>query len=89
MLEFEFGERRRVSLKVWLCSGTTFQIQNCTWTLTKKEQEANGACETEADGNGYILTAEVQPKNQGVYKLQYTFEMGSEIIKKSVNIKVV
>jgi hypothetical protein len=83
------GERRIVSLEVWLNDGSTFQPENCTWQLLAGARaEDEGACELEQAGSRWRLSCEIQPKQRLQYKLQYTFSMGTEIIKRSVTIKV-
>ena len=87
---FEFGERRRVTMKVWLNDGTSFTPANCKYQLMLGPTvEAEGSCETEQDGTAWNLTCEVQPKQRRAYTLTYTFELGTEIIKRSVGIRVV
>ena len=86
---FELGERRRVTLEVWLSDGQAFQPIDPQWVLTYMQKEASGACTIVQNGDRWQLTAEVQPKKKGVYRLQYTFGLGTELIKRSVSIRVV
>jgi hypothetical protein len=52
--------------------------------------ESSGTCDlSDGDGGKKLLTALVQPEKIGTYELEYTFNVGSEIIKRSVSIKVV
>lgn len=87
---FEFGERRRVTMKVWLNDGAAFTPSDCKYQLMLGPTvEVEGDCEVEQDGTAWKLTCEVQPKQRRPYKLTYIFDLGSEIIKRSVNIRVV
>lgn len=88
---FELGERRRVTLEVWLATGETIPLENAAWTLTPcgGAEEASGTCETEQDGTRWRLTAEVQPETRRLYDLQYGFSMGSELVRRTVRIRVV
>ena len=86
---FELGERRLVTLEVWLSDGQAFQPIDPQWALTYMRQESSGACNMVQNGDRWQLTAEVQPKQKGFYRLQYTFGIGTEIIKRSVSIHVV
>lgn len=89
---FELGERRKVTLEVWLSNGQTFTPSNVKWDLISSNYpspESSGPCEVQEVSGKWQMTAEVQPKRKTAYKLQFTFGMGSEIIKKSVQIKVI
>ncbi len=87
---FELGERRRVTMRVWLNDHASFQPTDCTFALLLGGvAEAEGVCEAEQDGDAWELSCEVQPKQRRPYKLTYTFGLGTEIIKRSVNIRVV
>ncbi len=88
---FELGERRRVTLEVWLSNGQTFTPNGAHWVLTplKLPPEAEGEAEAREENGRWLLTAEVQPKKCAVYSLQYSFGLGTEIIKRSVQIKVI
>lgn len=88
-LTFELGERRRITLKVWINGVRSFALDDPTWKLTHASTEGSGVCESEQDRDVWYLTAEVQPKQRGTYKLQYTFHIGSEIIKRTVEIAVI
>lgn len=56
----ELGERRRVTLVLWMEDGARWQ-----------------------------LTAEIQPESRGDYRLTYQFGLGTEIIRRSIPIRVV
>lgn len=88
---FELGERRRVTLEVWLSNGQTFTPANSTWDLSAASYpspEASGSCDVREVSDKWQLTAEVEPKRRSTYKLQFTFGMGTEIVKRSVQIRV-
>jgi N-acetylneuraminic acid mutarotase len=86
----ELGERRRVTLEVWLTDGGTFQPENCKWQLLfGSTAESEGDCDVEQNGTRWRLTGEVEPKKRTTYRLQYSFQMGTEIVKRTVLIKVV
>ena len=89
---FELGERRMVTLEVWLSNGQTFTPADCTWNLSAASYpspESSGNCDVREVSGKWQLTAEVEPKRRTTYKLQFTFHMGSEIVKRSVQVRVV
>jgi hypothetical protein len=87
---FEFGERRLVTLSVWLNDMAVFSVMNPTWELVLGNvTEDSGTCDIEQTRKGYDLTALIQPKQRRLYTLRYTFTIGEEIIKRSVQIEVV
>lgn len=87
---FEFGERRRVTMRVWLNDRAQFTPTDCAYQLlVGSNVEAEGACDARQDGDAWELTCEVQPQTRYAYRLQYSFALGTEIIKRSVGIKVV
>jgi hypothetical protein len=93
-LTFERGERRLVTLSVWLADGQTLPLTDPTWALMpsgwRGSVESDGTCDVgDGDGGKKNLTALVQPEKAGSYELEYTFNVGLEIIKRTVTIKVV
>lgn len=86
---FELGERRRVTLEVWLSNGQSFQPLDVSWSLRYLQEEASGPCDVVQDGDKWQLTAEVEPQKRARYRLQFSFSMGTEIVKRSVWISVV
>ncbi len=91
----ELGERRRVTLEVRLATGQVFRPANCCWELRAagcvcSDPESEGAADAQEDGDGscWLLTAVIQPEKRGIYRLQYSFDLGEEIIRRSVQIKV-
>lgn len=89
---FELGERRRVTLEVWLSNGQTFTPTETSWTLSSPSYSApedSGGCEVQEVSGKWQLTAEVEPKRRSTYTLQFTFHMGTEIVKRSVKLRVV
>ena len=86
---FILGERRIVSLKVWKSNGTEFAVNNCEWELSNLNTvESHGMCIVDVESGAFVLSCEVQPQKIGTYKLTYTFNVGSEIVKRNVNIEV-
>lgn len=85
------GEKRKLTMDVWLSTGEAFTLQNAAWQLCfLEEEEASGECVvTPVTGNHYHLVAEIQPLKKGVYELSYTFNLGTEVIIRTVIIKVV
>ena len=86
---FELGERRRVTLEVWLSNGQSFQPLDVSWSLRYLQEEASGSCDVVQEGGKWQLTAEVEPQKRARYRLQFSFGMGTEIVKRSVFINVV
>jgi hypothetical protein len=89
--QFILGERRRVTMEVYLNDKARFVPENCTWELLSgMTAEDSGACETQEQEDGkWWLTCEIQPKARRTYTLQYTFGLGTEIIKRNTEIRVV
>lgn len=86
----ELGERRRVTLVLWMEDGASFEPVQPTWELSKAQvAPETGTCEAVPDGARWQLTAEIQPKSQGDYRLTYQFGLGTEIIRRSIPIRVV
>jgi hypothetical protein len=86
---FELGERREVTLSVWLADGKEFSIENAEWELSRGTVEQSGLCNVEYEDNTYKLTALVQPQARGRYKLTYSFMVADEIIRRTATIDVV
>ena len=86
----ELGERRRVTLVLWMEDGASFESVQPTWELSKaQETPETGTCEAVPDGARWQLTAEIQPESRGDYRLTYQFGLGTEIIRRSIPIRVV
>lgn len=86
----ELGERRRVTLVLWMEDGAAFEPVQPTWELSKaQEAPETGTCEAVPDGARWQLTAEIQPESRGDYRLTYQFGLGTEIIRRSIPIRVV
>ena len=85
------GEKRKLTMDVWLSTGEAFTLQNAEWKLTLQEvEESSGTCIVTAEtGNHYHLVAEIQPEEKGVYNLYYEFNLGTEVIIRNVFVKVV
>ena len=69
-----------------------FTLSDATWTLNTipaDTEEAHGTCMITQEDKAFYLAAEIQPLKKGPYKLQFTFNVATEIIKRSVMIKVV
>ena len=64
----QLGERRAITLKIWLKDNAAFTPQ---------------------DGAYWNLRCEIQPKRRTVYNLTFTFQVGSEIVKKAIRIRVI
>lgn len=86
----ELRERRRITLTIWLEDERVFEPTTPTYELTRsREMIKTGTCEAAADGAKWQLTAEIQPDARGDYLLSYQFGLGTEIIRRSVPIKVI
>ena len=88
---FMLGERRYVSLDIWLESGMSFTPGNPKWTLrapdgTEGDPAAAGAVQT---AQGWTLSALVEPTSRGDWLLTFAFDLGDEHVKRPVRIKVV
>ena len=86
---FIIGERRVVTLKVWKSNATEFSVNNANWELSNSSGvESHGVCQVESDNGAFLLSCEVQPEKIGTYKLTYSFNVGTEIVKRNVSIEV-
>ncbi len=86
----ELGERRRITLALWMEDEQQFEPVAPKWELSKAQQVLEtGTCEAAPDGVRWQLTAEIQPESRGDYRLTYQFGLGTEIIRRSIPIRVV
>ena len=59
----QLGERRAITLKIWLKDNAAFTPQNCEWDLSYTDsKEAQGTILPEQDGAYWNLRCEIQPK---------------------------
>lgn len=87
--KLNLGERRRVTLEVWLNDGSEFAVSEPTWALLLgRDAEDSGDCDAVQNGKKWRLTCEVQPQKAGYYTLKYTFGLGTEIIVRNITLKV-
>lgn len=87
----EVGERRKVTLDVWLEDGAEFSVENPTWELTvypSETSKASGDCTFVQSGQKWELTAEIEVGQTGLYRLIFSFKLGSEYIRKSILVNV-
>lgn len=88
---FELGERRKVSLHLWLESGYAWTPENPTWELISPDgsSTASGTAEAAQTSEGWTLSTLCEPTCRGLWRLCFAFDMGEEHVKRSALIKVV
>lgn len=88
---FNYGEKRVVFLDIAQAEGGTLAPSNVTWNLTRYDTgvvESSGDCTvTSADGI-ITLSALIEPKYTGLYRLIFSFDYGEETRKPCMIIKV-
>lgn len=88
---FELGERRKVSLHLWLDSGYTWTPENPSWELISPDgaTAASGTAEAVQTAEGWTLSTLCEPTGRGLWRLCFAFDLGEEHVKRSALIKVV
>lgn len=88
---FELGERRKVSLHLWLESGMSFTPDNPTWELVEPDGDTadTGIAEATQTTEGWTLATLCEPTSRGEWRLYFSFDLGEEHVRRSVRIKVV
>lgn len=85
-LKFILGEKRRVRLEVSSMDIKEFYIRRAVYTLDHNDEtEDNGDCII----NEHVISALISPKERGVYCLEFEYDIGDEIFKECVPIRVV
>lgn len=88
---FELGEKKYVCISVASTCGRPFDVTAAKYVLMKgKETEASGQCEIKKKSDTEtILSALIQPMaKSATYKLEYTYDIPPEILKKDVDVWV-
>lgn len=89
---FILGERRSVMLNI--STNSMEKPDNPTWELEYRDTvrtEATGDCELVLDSESgiYTMSALVQPKQKGFYRLYFAFGIGQELRRPFMVIKVI
>lgn len=86
------GERRSVTLTVALEEGSAAMPESPGWELVHLDTgqtEASGVCEIVQDGSSYQLSALIEPKMTGLYRLNISFAIGNEVRRPYLLVKVI
>ena len=88
---FLLGERRRVSLYLWLESGLAWMPETPTWTLLAPDgtTAGSGTAEAAETAEGWTLSTLCEPTEKGEWLLLFSFDLGEEHVRRAVRIKVV
>lgn len=88
---FILGERRRVTMYLWLESSVTWTPEDPTWTLYGPDgaEAAHGAAEALQTAEGWSLSTLCEPTARGEWLLLFSFDLGDEHVRRAVRIKVV
>lgn len=89
---FILGERRSVTLSVALDEGCAAVPESPGWELVNldtEQTEDSGVCEIVQDGNSYQLSALIQPRMTGLYRLNISFAIGNEVRRPYLLVKVI
>jgi hypothetical protein len=85
-LKFILGEKRRVRLEISSMDVKEFYIRRAVYTLEHNDEtEDSGDCII----NDHIISALISPTQRGVYCLEFEYDIGDEIFKECVPIRVV
>ena len=86
-VDFEFGEKKHIKLRICCCKGTDFLIERASYELLYK-----GTQEVEDSGiaviQGHILDVVIQPQKKGRYKLRVMYEILDEKLIAEVGVMV-
>lgn len=88
---FLLGERRRVSLYLWLESDMTWVPENPAWDLMAPDgtKKSTGVAEALQTAEGWTLSTLCEPDAKGDWILLFSFDLGDEHVRRAVRIKVV
>jgi hypothetical protein len=86
-LQFILGEKREVTIHITSTDNQPFTIRNPTFNLIKRGSgtiEGSGLCKVYEKE----ISALVQPKTDGSFVLEFSYEIANEILKAVVPIEV-
>lgn len=87
-LEFILGEKRRVRLEISSMDVQEFYVRRAVYSLERNDEvEDNGDCVI--DNDSHIISALISPTEKGRYCLEFEYDIGDEIFKECVNIRVI
>lgn len=84
-LNFILGERRKVWSEVTCNDGAPFVIRNATYELKKYDKIVDSG---ECFIDNHVVNVMLEPPEKGLFCLIFSFEIGGEIIKEKVEVKV-
>lgn len=86
MLTMDLGEIRECIIEVSVKDGGTFVIENATYTFSKGDEIVSSGDCTVIEHELYAI---LQPKEAGVHRLVYTYDIANErlIDKIWINVK--
>lgn len=88
-VNFRFGEKRNVIIRVASCNRQPFEVFNAKYVLRAGfVVESSGECEIQqTDDSVVLLSVLVQPQAKNTtYTLEFTYEIPPEILKHVVKI---
>ena len=84
-LDFILGEKRRVYLEISSIDLQNFTIHDATFKLSLKDAlEEEGNCRID----DHVISVLIQPQHRGGYILSFEYDIGDEIYKEDVLVKV-
>lgn len=84
------GEKRRVTLWVWIEGDDMPVLSEPMWTLSNDgETESSGTCEMTSEDGRWRLVAVVEPQKLGWYALTVSVLLGDERIIRNATVHVV
>lgn len=84
-LDFILGEKRRVYLEISSIDLQNFTIHDATFKLSLRDAlEEEGNCRID----DHVISVLIQPQHRGGYILQFEYDIGDEIFKEDVLVKV-
>lgn len=89
---FVLGERRSVTLAVDPGEDNAAMPESPGWELVHLDTgqtEASGVCEIVQDGSSYQLSALIEPRMTGLYRLNISFVIGNEVRRPYLLVKVI
>lgn len=84
-LDFILGEKRRVYLEISSIDLQDFTIHDATYVLSLRDIfEDKGNCRID----NHVISVLIQPKHRGGYILSFEYDIGDEIFKEDILVKV-
>lgn len=89
---FEFGETKKVCIKIQSTCDEPFEVTNAKWILKTKngEEENTGECEVEfINATCSVVSALIRPmRNHANYILEYQYDIHPEHLIHQIGVRV-